>query len=252
MKNRILVFVCFVFISVSLLIIAPAAEQTITINEAKELIIKMTDFENAVVGDSSISTTGYDLYDLPSTIVTDIDLHRRVREKMGIAETRFEKVEIRRFDGEYGKASYWNEYFKSFFTEQYVEEELKIPRPITQLDGAVYTVEKAFYISTPGLPSLIPEKSVEECITIVDNDTVLFEAFYESYDGQAYVIDFEYTNNGWRISGGEGTEKWMHRINQYGENPETGDSVTPIVMCLLVSSIGISVMLKKRTYGYTV
>lgn len=245
MKKRILLLICFVFISFALLHISPMAEQAITISEAKELIIKMTDFENAVIGDSTISATGYDLDDLPSTLVTDSDLQKRVREKMGISETN---AEIRRFDGEYGKASYWNEYFQTFFTKQYIESELKIPRAITQLDGAVYTVEKAFYINTPGLPSLMSEKPIEDCITIVDNDTVLFEAAYESYDGEAYAVDFEYTPNGWRISGGEGTEKWMYKINKYGVNPETGDGVTVIIACLAVSLLGVGITVKKRRY----
>ena len=155
MKKIVSLLMCCAF-AISAFAVFPQAKRAITVDEAKELIIKMTDFENAVVGGSSVLETGYVLDDLPSTPVTDVELQKRVKTKMNLP--LHEDIEIRRFDGEYGKASYWNEYFRTFFTDKYVDEELKIPRPITQLDGAVYTVDTALYISTPGFPSLIAEK----------------------------------------------------------------------------------------------
>ena len=246
MKKFVSLLMCCVF-AVAAFAVFPQAKRAITVEEAKELIIKMTDFENAVVGGSSVLETGYVLDDLPSTPVTDVELQKRVKAKMNLP--LHEDIEIRRFDGEYGKASYWNEYFRTFFTDKYVDEELKIPRPITQLDGAVYTVDTALYISTPGFPSLIAEKPIEECITLVDEDTVLFEAVYESYDGEKYEIDFEYTENGWRISGGGATEKWMSNIIRYGTNPDTSDNVIVIVVCATAALLGIALTANKKRFA---
>ena len=243
MKKIVSLLMCCVF-AISAFAVFPQADEAITVEEAKELIIKMTDFENAVVGDSSVSETGYVLDDLPSTPVTDVELQKRVKAKMNLP--LHEDIEMRRFDGEYGKASYWNEYFRTFFTDKYVDEELKIPRPITQLDGAVYTVDTALYISTPGFPSLIAEKPIEECITLVDEDTVLFEAVYESYDGEKYEIDFEYTENGWRISGGDALQAFLSPNHR---NPDTSDNGIVIVVCATVALVGIALTANKRRFA---
>jgi hypothetical protein len=59
------------------------------------------------------------------------------------------------------------------------------------------------------------------------------------------MIDFEYTENGWRISGGDATKAFLKFS---WKNPETGDGVTVIIACLAVSMLGVGLTVKKRRY----
>lgn len=243
MKKRILLLICFVFISFSLLNISPLAEQAITKSEAKELITKMNGFHLTLrerCGDIDVDKLG-------GTEVTDKETFDRLLELI-----RFEPNDDLVFyllDGDYGKPSFWYDHIGKFLTDDYIQNNVQFNWAIFMLDDKMYRVDSLFYCGGPPVPSLIPESSLDECIKVVDSDTVLLKADYMNQEQKWLPIDFEYTENGWRISGGEGTEQFMYFASaKENENPETGDGVTVIITCVAVSLLGVGATVKKRRY----
>lgn len=242
MKKRILLLICFVLISFSLLNISPLAEQAITKSEAKELITKLEGFHlilRETSGDINVDKLG-------GTEVTDKETFDRLLKLI-----RFEPNDDLVFyllDGDYGKPSFWYDHIGKFLTDDYIQNNVQFNWAIFMLDDKMYRVDSLFYWG-PVVPSLIPESSLDECIKVVDSDTVLLKADYMNQEQKWLPIDFEYTENGWRISGGEGAEQFMYFASvRDTENPETGDGVTVIIACLALSLLGVGLTVKKRRY----
>ncbi len=231
---------------------ASFANPKITLDEAEDLIRQMVDFKYTVLGDVEDSEYIIDIQKLRGDPVTDKTVIKELREQTGIDESN-EGIIFYELQGEYGKASFWFDRLKNFLTDEYVEENLELDYALVRVGESAYTVSSIAYDLAPGYPTLAYGKSISECITIIDDDTVMFEASY-GYEDTKRQINFEYTENGWRISGGEGAESFLRYAwkNSNTQNPETADSVTSVIVCLLASSFGVSVILKKRRYGHTV
>ena len=244
MKKRILLLICFVFISFSLLNISPLAEQAITKSEAKELITKMNGFHLTLrerCGDIDVDK-------LSGTKVTDKETFDRLL-KLSKLEPHDDLV-FYLLDGDYGKPSFWYDHIGKFLTDDYIQNNVQFNWAIFMLDDKMYRVDSLFYWGGPPVPSLIPESSLDECIKVVDSDTVLLKADYMNQEQKWLPIDFEYTENGWRISGGEGAEQFMYFASvRDTENPETGDDAVIITVCMTVSVIGIAYGVNKRRFA---
>jgi hypothetical protein len=203
---------------------------------------------------SICDTTGdINILEFSRTEVTDNETYLRLCRARPYEEP--DDLVFYLLDGEYGKLSFWHQYIGEFLTEDYIKNNIKLYWSLIELDDKVYCVDGPFYLATPALPGFIADgKSLEEHIRIVDSDTVLLEALYDgvsdAYElGHWMEVDFEYTENGWRISGGEGAEQFMRFASVRDiENPETGDCVTLIIACLAVSMLGVGLTVKKHRH----
>ncbi len=245
MKRLISLFLCVTLFS-PLLLISANAEQSITKTEAAELIDKMYKFKETIGG----TNTDIFLGSLPRTLVTDQAVYKQICEKLYSGRYYPEMELFSLPDGEYGTLSFWHDHIKKFMTDSYVENNVVLHFGLIELGDKVYMADPVAYMEVPGFPHLCGcDLPLEDHITLVDNDTVLLEADYRNMDqeGRFKEVDFEYTENGWRISGGEATEQFMYRASvRNTENPETGDSVTPVIVCLLISILGVGITVKKR------
>lgn len=248
-----------------LLNISTNAAQTITKTEAAELIVKMERFHKGLVYLIHDESEGIVIQQLKRTKVEDEDLYNRL-VKASVHGDRYADhpwLDFYLLDGEYGKLSFWHEYMGEFLTEDYIQKNIEFNFAIIQLDDKVYSVDAIFYAVVPGFPILINEDQQKDIlvetkdhIKIVDNDTVLLEAYYDRDNGNVgwLEVDFEYTEDGWRISGGEATDDFTRfcPLRENDANPETGDGVTVIIACLIISMLGVGMTISKRRRGYTV
>ena len=264
MKRLLSLFLCITLFS-PLLLISASAEQAITKTEAAELIVKMERFHKGLVYLIHDESEGIVIQQLKRTKVEDEDLYNRL-VKASVHGDRYADhpwLDFYLLDGEYGKLSFWHEYMGEFLTEDYIQKNIEFNFAIIQLDDKVYSVDAIFYAVVPGFPILINEDQqkdilveTEDHIKIVDNDTVLLEAHYDrdsrnedkSQSRGWLEVDFEYTEDGWRISGGEATDDFTRfcPLRENDANPETGDGVTVIIACLAVSMLGVGITVKKR------
>ncbi len=247
MKKFVSLLMCCVF-AISAFAVFPQADEAITVEKAVPLIKKMVELEGILTSDVYTPEYWQRLDKIPQTDVSDDALLQKLREK-ATNKKMSDSITFSKFDGEYGDISYWNDSLKTFLTDDFVEEKIDYVWAILEVDGAAYTYDDAAYATAPGRPNLITEKPIEEYITIVDNDTVLFESSYESFDGEKYEIDFEYTENGWRISGGDATEKWLHHLIPDSTNPDTSDNGIVIVVCATAALVGIALTVNKRRFA---
>lgn len=219
------------------------ASHSITRTEAAELINAMDNFKSHFIKTDDGSVF---LDDLPSTPITDKTVFKRLCDVLNYHQYTIDLFSL--LDGEYGKLSFWHEYIKEFMTDDYVENNLDLHHGLIELGDKVYTIDPACYLGAPDFPNLCGcGLTLEEHITLIDNDTVLLEAHFDGYEPTKYRIDFEHTENGWRISGGAGVERFMAGFVKYeAENPETGDNILMIAVCMAVSSVGIAYGVSKR------
>lgn len=221
------------------------ASHSIKISEAEDLIRQMVSMKGVISSDGDRYAEYIFVGDLPSTPVSDKALLKQLHEISRLPDyMRFYKL-----DGEYGKASFWFDRLKKFLTDEYIDENLMLTRTLWQIGDDVYTPEGIGYASAPNFPYM--HDDIGKCITKIDNDTVLLEAEFHGYEPTKYRIDFEYTENGWRISGGEGAKRFLGRMYKeyYQENPETGDDAVIITVCMTVSVIGIAYGVNKRRFA---
>ncbi len=237
MKKILSVIVCFVILSFTFTFTS-AATAELTLNEAESLIRQLTDFKYTALGSNIEEITG--------NPVTDKAVIKELREKTGIDESN-DGIKFYEINGEQGKASFWFEHLKSFLTDEYVNENIELRHALIQVGENVYTPTSVAYAIAPSYPDVKYGKTIKECITFVDGDTVIFEANY-GYEDTRRQIDFEYTENGWRISGGDGAKSFLSYTwkNNNAENPETGDIVIPTLVCIIISTLGMCVTFGKR------
>ncbi len=247
MKRLTALFLCITLFS-ALLLTGANAEPAITKAEAATLIEKMNGYHKTL----SDTNGDINIHDLNGTEVTDKETYDRLFKLSGLSPS--DDLIFYLLDGDYGTPSFWYDHIGQFLTDDYIRNNVRFNWAIFMLDDKIYRVDSLFFEVTPGLPGLISDgKPIEDRITLIDNDTVLLEAYYKKDGLTKYEVDFEYTDNGWRICGGEATEQFMYyAIAHDNTNPETADSATSVIVCLLASSFGVSVILKKRRYGHTV
>ena len=242
MKKIISLILCITLFSPLFLIFANA-ETAITKTEAANLITAMYKFkEHSIKTDDGYVFLG----ELPFTPITDKTVFKRLCDVLNYHKFTIDLFSL--LDGEYGKLSFWHEYIKEFMTDDYVENNLDLHHGLIELGDKVYTIDPACYSGAPDFPTLCGcGLTLEEHITLIDNDTVLLEAHFDGYEPTKYRIDFEHTENGWRISGGAGVERFMAGFTKREtENPETGDNILMIAVCMAVSSVGIAYGVSKR------
>ena len=253
MKRLISLFLCVALFSPLLLISASAAEPAITKSEAAELISRMYSFKETIGG--SQYYTDIFLGSIRGTRVSDQSVYERLCEKLNCGY--YPDMELFLLpNGEYSTLTFWHKHIKNFMTDDYVENKVVLRFGLIELGDKVYVTDPVLCNETPGFPHLCGcDLTLEDHITLVDNDTVLLEADYRNMDreGRFKEVDFEYTENGWRISGGEATEQFMYHASvRNTENPETSDGLTVIIACLAVSMLGVGMTISKRRRGYTV
>ncbi len=247
MKKLLSIVICSVLL-LSLFAMTSLATPKITLDEAEDLIRQMVDYKYTVLGDIKDSEYIIDIQNFRGEPVTDKAVLKALRKETGIDESHVGII-FYELQGEYGKASFWFDRLRNFLTDKYVEENLKLDYALVQVGENAYTVSSIAYDLAPGYPTLAYGKSISDCITFIDDDTVMFEASYNDEDTKRQ-IDFEYTENGWRISGGKGAKSFLRYAwkNSNVQNPETGDGVTVIIACLAVSMLGVGLTVKKRRY----
>ena len=267
MKKIVSLLMCCVF-AISAFAVFPQADEAITKSEAVELIVKMERFHKMLVYLISDESEGMVIQQLERTKVEDEELYNRLVEA-SVHGDRFAGhpwLDFYLLDGEYGKLSFWHEYMGEFLTEDYIQKNIEFNFAIIQLDDKVYSVDAIFYSVVPGFPVLIDEgqqkdifAETEDHIKIVDNDTVLLEARYSINSGIEdktqsigwLEVDFEYTENGWRISGGKATEDFTSfcQLQDNTANPDTSDNGVVIVVCATAALVSIALTANKRRFA---
>ncbi len=247
MKKILSVIVCFIILSFTFMFTS-AATPELTLDEAEDLIRQLVDFKATISGDISDSKYNIVLTDLHGDAVTDTAILSKLRVKMGLDEND-DGLRFYELKDEYGKASFWFDRLKNFLAEHYVDEHIVLRRAVLQLGDYAYSLESAGYMGAPDFPYTKSGKTIKECITFVDGDTVIFEANY-GYEDTRHQIDFEYTEKGWRISGGDGAKLFLRSVYAAdAKNPETFDGIVPITVCLAVSMLCIGTTVNKRRYS---
>ena len=229
MKRLISLFLCITLFS-PLLLISVSAEQAITKDEAVHLIEHLNVI-NEFKGSGTLPFASDEF--VPNESAEEI------LERAGYGENKpyllYPIEGFKTVDG-------WREYFSEFTVQDFFDKIDFFGNCLIEDNGNVYIIEGG------GVAPYYPtynSKKIEDCIRIVDNDTVAFLAKYEWENEYEKMIDFEYTENGWRISGGDATKAFLKFS---WKNPETGDGVTVIIACLAVSMLGVGLTVKKRRY----
>lgn len=140
---------------------------------------------------------------------------------------------------------YWENKLKGIFTEDYFTKSniLYKTSGMMAYNGKVYFVE--------GMMKNIPFPSYamstgETTLSLVDDNTAKLTAYYEKFDHtDTYMLEFENTPAGWRISGGSAADGYM---GVKADNPQTSDVIVFIHICVLVSVLGFAVTAKRRRY----
>ena len=263
MKKFVSLLMCCVF-AISAFAVFPQADEAITKSEAAELIVKMERFHRSLAHLMTDSSEGIVIWQLECTEVEDEELYNRLLQASRYNEDP--ELFFYLLDGEYGKLSFWHEYMGEFLTEDYIQKNIEFNFAIIQLDDKVYCVDGVFYAIAPGFPVLINEgqqkdifAATEDHIKIVDNDTVLLDARYsgdsgieDRFQSRGWLeVDFEYTENGWRISGGKATEDFTRlcSLRDNTANPDTSDNGIVIVVCATVALVGIALTANKRRFA---
>ncbi len=223
----------------------PDPDTAITKGGAVDLIKQMVCFKEGMNGGAIINDVS--IFGLPKTPVRDETLQKQLCE-MSVGKYD-EDLSFYKLDGEYGKPSFWYDHLKKFLTDEYVEKNLELRGALIELDGEVYTPDPVVYAVAPDYPSL-NGKTVEESVKAETKNTVLFkfaDIVGENVKTMNFEVEFENTENGWRICGGEGAECFLGIVwAENADNPETGDDAAVITVCLLVSAAGLGITLGKR------
>ncbi len=229
MKKLLCLVTCFT-VMLSAFSIASYADKEITLEEATVLVKGLSEIHDMLFHDKGIDVVnGY----------ADDELNKELNDVFSRESVNF----LLPIDG-YKSVSDWERYFKSFLTDEYVSTHNMFIGGLYAHEGKVYIGEA--HSSAPCYP-VINDDDIGSAVRLVDGNTVMVTALYDYENTCEYEVDFEYTENGWRISGGDAVHQFLKVIPK---NPETADSVTPVIICLLVSYIGVGVMLKKRRRGY--
>ena len=140
----------------------------------------------------------------------------------------------------------WREYFSEFMVQDFFDKIDFFGNCLIEDNGNVYIIEGAGV--APYYP-VYDSKKIEDCIRVVDNDTVAFSAKYEWENVYEKMIDFEYTENGWRISGGDATKAFLKFSWKNPANPDTSDNIIVIVVCATAALVIIALTANKKRFA---
>ena len=246
MKKIVSLLMCCVF-SISAFAVFPQAKRSITVDEAEVLIRQMADYNETMRGDMTQEEYHISIDSLPATVVTDeellIRLHKAARYE------REHNITFYKLDGDYGKPSFWYDHARRFLTDEYVDEHIELKRALVQIGQDVYTYDSAYYMGAPTYPILQTRPTLKEHITIVDEDTVMIDVFYNTYATTIPMqLDFEYTENGWKICGGDAARAFLGSKTNT-QNPDTSDNIIVIVVCATAALVGIALTANKRRFA---
>lgn len=214
-------------------------------NEAQALVSKLYNFKQIITDiDGDIF-----LENLPGKIVTDKELIKRLDEKrLGYQQADGQIINYKLLDGDYGKLSYWKDYLKTFLTDDFVENNIVLKHGLIELDGLVYAAEEISYRVLHNGP-FFSAAPLENCVIGVGPNIVIFSAEVSPGVDKKLNIKCEYTEDGWRICGGDDADIFIRwALDDNAKNPETGDSAIGVTVCLLLSAAGLCIMLGKRRF----
>jgi hypothetical protein len=147
---------------------------------------------------------------------------------------------------EYKSPEYWKERFGTFLTSEYIEENFEE----IFIEGVIYCDGEMFIrpgaVAQSHISGEATFEDFEDKKLTVNGDTAQLTCLYELPFDQGYqkiTFEFRYTENTWKISGGTATNTYFG----IAPNANTADASLFIILCLLVSFLGIaSVSFKRR------
>ena len=232
---KILSLILSVTIFVSMFSIASFAGEKITKEEAEALIDSMQ---------KTVGIYNGDISEYVDSAVSD-ELNAELNRHFNVSHIKFYLPKE-----EYRTVEWWKEnYLGSIFTEEFISQNELFKEGLKNYNGDVYLCEG--YASAPGYPLLDNDYKSNILISSDATAMVKVHGYFDGTDDvqmKNVAVNFEYTDNGWRISGGEAVVSILHLY----DNPQTSDNAPFITVCMLVSILGVSVTLKKRRHGYAV
>lgn len=226
--KKILSLTLCIMLTLSFSAIFSYADEDITLEEATVLVKGLSEMHGMLFHDRGMDVAnGY----------ADDELNKELNDAFSRDSVNF----LLPIDG-YKSVSDWERYFKSFLTDEYVSTHNMFIGGLYAYEGKVYIGEA--HSLAPCYP-VINDDDICSAVRLVDGNTVIVTALYDYENTCEYEVDFEYTENGWRISGGDAVHQFLKVMPK---NPETGDGVTVIIACLAVSLLGVGITVKKRRH----
>lgn len=227
MKKFVSLLMCCVF-AISAFAVFPQADEAITVEEAAALIAEVEKLKEAMYNS---------IYEEFEQSIADEALNEELRNAFSLRLCTFSVLK----DG-YKTVEDWDKYFKSFLTEEYVSQYDLFCGGIHVYKGNVYIADG--FAAAPGGP-YIESDDIKDAIRLIDGDTVALTASYEITKRYEKTMDFEYTENGWRISGGDALQAFLSPNRR---NPDTSDNGILIVVCATAALVGIALTVNKRRF----
>ena len=237
MKKLLSVIICFAVLASSLALF-PSAAAEFTMDDAKSLVESLAEygriFSCGNVGDFYIDKDG-NVSNPPMD--TALALLRSIEPDYEWEEHTVE-WHVRNAIGEYSSPEYWRNNLTKILTDEYADENFEkiFDEGIAYYDGKVYVrcgVVGQNHISEE------PFDDFEDKKLTVNGDTAQLTCLYELPFDQGYqkiTFEFRYTENTWKISGGTATNTYFG----IAPNPNTADASLFIILCLLVSFLGMA------------
>lgn len=240
MKKILSFIICF-SMTVSLLVLPSFAAPEFTIKDAEKLVADLEEIADILwEGRIDEFTT---LEKVPDEIAFKVVKPESSSIKYTI-DNYPNKGYIYYTSGQYKSPEYWIERLNTFLTSEYTAEHFSeiLDGGITYCDGEMFACDGFVVQSTAGYDTFdeLKNKKITQ-----DGDTACLEFLHELPYDRGYVerkIEFAYTENGWRISGGNGVDD----VLRIATNPNTSDIGTVISVCLFTSMLGMGITLGKK------
>ena len=231
MKKIVSLLMCCVF-AISAFAVFPQADEAITVEKATELVRGLSEMHNMLYHDGGVLyvANGY----------ADDELNKELNDALSRKGVNF----LIPIDG-YKNVSDWERYFKSFLTDEYVSTHNIFAGGLYAYKGKVYIGEA--HSSAPCYP-VISGDDIGSAVRLVDGNTAAVTALYDYEKICEYEVDFEFTENGWRISGGDAARAFLC-LKTITQNPDTSDNGIVIVVCATAALVGIALTANKRRFA---
>ena len=239
--KKILSFIICITISVSLLTLSSFAAPEFTMKDAEKLVADLEEIADILLeGRIDEFTT---LEKVPDEIAFKVVKPESSSIKYTI-DNYPNKGHIYYTSGQYKSPEYWIERLNTFLTSEYTAEHFSeiLDGGITYCDGEIFVIDGFAVQSSAGYDTFddLKNKKITQ-----NGDTAYLEFLDELPYDRGYVerkIEFKYTENGWRISGGNGADA----VFGISKNPNTADAGAVLTICLFTSILGMCIALSKK------
>ncbi len=238
MKKILSFIICF-SMTVSLLVLPSFAAPEFTMEDAEQLISSLEEI-------ADILWEGHvDEFAAPNEVPADVAVNVMNSIHPGqYTVDKYRNLGVYYPAEQYKTPEYWKGKLNTFLTAEYTEKNFAeiLDGGIVYYDGEIYVRTGVAVQSSAGYDTFdeLKNKKITQ-----DGDTACLEFLHELPYDRGDVkrkIKFAYTENGWRISGGDGVDD----VLGIATNPNTSDIGTVISVCLFTSMLCMGITLGKK------